>query len=159
MPRRKEPTYNDYARQIEKIKAKQEEQIQLMIKAFESALDDTAISTLGSLSRSDLRKVMKLIMKDIGIYVGRATGHVWAIDEEIQSIIANVPTCPHDIHPLLARVYDQVVTSRGRVSEKAVEDIYKGTDDWSDALDAAFSYNTRCARELKLKLEHRNNHS
>ena len=67
MPRRKEPTYNDYARQIEKIKAKQEEQIQQMIQAFGSALDEAAISTLGSLSRSDLRKVMKLIMKDIGI--------------------------------------------------------------------------------------------
>ena len=71
MPRRKEPTYNDYARQIESLQAKMAERRERMVQALSSVLDDKAAAALGDLSDTELQKVMELIVEDISVYVDR----------------------------------------------------------------------------------------
>ena len=71
MPRRKEPTYNDYARQIESLQAKMAERRERMVQILSSVLDDKAAAALGDLSDTELQKVMELIVEDISVYVDR----------------------------------------------------------------------------------------
>ena len=71
MPRRKEPTYNDYARQIESLQAKMAERRERMVQVLSSVLDGKAAAALGDLSDTELQKVMELIVEDIGVYVDR----------------------------------------------------------------------------------------
>ena len=71
MPRRKEPTYNDYARQIESLQAKMAERRERMVQILSSVLDDKAAAALGDLSDRELQKVMELIVEDISVYVDK----------------------------------------------------------------------------------------
>ena len=71
MPRRKEPTYNDYARQIESLQAKMAERRERMVQILSSVLDDKAAAALGDLSDRELKKVMELIVEDISVYVDK----------------------------------------------------------------------------------------
>ena len=71
MPRRKEPTYNDYARQIESLQAKMAERRERMVQILSSVLDDKSAAALGDLSDRELQKVMELIVEDISVYVDK----------------------------------------------------------------------------------------
>lgn len=71
MPRRKEPTYNDYARQIESLQAKMAERRERMVQVLSSVLDEKVAAALGDLSDTELQKVMELIVEDISVYVDR----------------------------------------------------------------------------------------
>ena len=75
MPRRKKPTYNDYARQIESLQAKMAERRERMVQILSSVLDDKAAAALGDLSDAELRKVMELFVEDISVYVDRVTAN------------------------------------------------------------------------------------